>query len=262
MNRVIVGLLTLAVACGRQATTPATSSFKLVVPGTAIEMQGGETRQIQLLVIGAEGDQVTFSGQLPAFASLTDSLLTLAPRRSDSGEYQIALTATAGGQSTSANLRVIVSVPNTPPNWMPIQTMMGDAKLGVVSNSPFCGNTTCMICPSDNCLLANPPSIYTILCDAERDAVTVDVDVVERGAAFTKNPTYSASGPVGVAQTPNCLVGAPDCVCLQVVLTSSTNGASYDFAIRVKDSRGSVTSFSYAPDGWVHLTDWTFNVSP
>src|SRR5438046_1684103 len=118
MKRAIVGLLLAAAACGRDSGPSRMSSLQLVVPAGAIEMQGGETRQIQLLVLGVYNDQVTLSGQLPTFASISGSMLTLAPTRADAGDYPMTVTATASGDSTSAELRVIVSVPNTPPNWI------------------------------------------------------------------------------------------------------------------------------------------------
>ena len=269
MNRSIVLVILAVVGCGSGSgagadrTQPA--SLELVTPGTPIEMQGGQTREIQLLVIGATGEQVTFSAQLPPFAKLVGSLLTLSPGRADAGDHQLTVTATAGAQSTSAELHVIVSAPNTPPRWRPITTMLGNND-GVYSNRPC--SPACGICPGDTCVLGSPVSLFATVCDADLDPVTVDVEVVSLGSQFAKTPTHSLTAPVGKLQSLYCSYLDPACACFQIQFPDLRFGASYEFAVRITDAQGAVASFPYASDGlvpsdgWVHLSNWRFKTAP
>src|SRR5438445_11071953 len=100
MKRIMLVILVVATGCGRESTRVPASRLELVVPDTTIDMQGGQTREIQLLVVGAKAEQVNYSAELPAFARLAGSLLTLTPTRSDAGSYKLTVTATAGNEST------------------------------------------------------------------------------------------------------------------------------------------------------------------
>ena len=63
---------------------------------TRLQMQAGDKLVVALVGIGAEGP-ITYSGKsLPSFAGLDGQLLTLAPARSQAGEYSLNLSATAG----------------------------------------------------------------------------------------------------------------------------------------------------------------------
>jgi hypothetical protein len=264
VSRWMLALLIAAVGCGSGTARWQSASLELVMPATPIEIAGGHTREIQILVIGAPAEEVTLSAELPSFATLVGSLLTLAPQRADAGNYQLTITATAGAQSTSSELYVTVSAPNSPPSWSSRDVMLGSGDDGVFSNPPGPGGTLPpMICPSHNCVLANPISVFVArICDADGDSVTVDVEVILLGAGFTKTPTHTVSGQVGRPQTAYCQDGDPNCSCFQLPLGDLAPDTSYEFAVRIMDEHGALASFRQAydgtmpGDGWVHLPEW------
>jgi hypothetical protein len=55
----------------------------------------------QLLVVGAGDDTVVWNADLPRFATLAGSLLTVSSARSDAGSYDLTLRASAGTQSAT-----------------------------------------------------------------------------------------------------------------------------------------------------------------
>ena len=263
MSRWMLALLIAAVGCGSGTARWQSASLELVMPATPIEIAGGHTREIQILVIGAPAEEVRLSAQLPSFATLVGSLLTLAPQRADAGNYQLTITARAGAQSTSSELYVTVSAPNSPPTWSPRDVMLGNDD-GVFSNPPGPGGTLSpMICPSDNCVLANPVSVFVQgICDADGDSVTVDVEVISLGAEFTKTPSHTVSAQMGRPQTVYCQYVDPNCNCFQLPLGVLASDTSYEFAVRIMDEHGALSSFKYwfdgtmPSDGWVHFPEW------
>src|SRR5438105_3548499 len=81
---IIAGIDLALGACGRgepvhPPPVPQTTSLALVVPTATLQMQPGETRLVQLLVIGDAADRATLSSpDLPSFAKLEGALLSLA----------------------------------------------------------------------------------------------------------------------------------------------------------------------------------------
>jgi hypothetical protein len=263
MNRLILLVIVVAVGCGSGAAHRQPASLELVAPGAPIEMQGGETREIQLLVIGIDADQASFSADLPPFAKLVGSVLTLFPSRVDAGDYAFTITAAAGDSSSQATIHVIVTSPNTAPTWQPWDIELGD-DLGIYNTSCPPG-FRCEVCPSASCELEDSPSVYlSAVCDAEDDMVTVDVEVVRVGQQFTKTATNSYTGQVGrdQAQSGRCLNGIAHCSCFQILLTGLAPATSYEFAVRVSDARGLVATFPDAADGWVSYPSWQFSTHP
>src|SRR5438874_4490925 len=197
MKRIMLVILVVATGCGRESTRVPASRLELVVPDTAIDMQGGQTREIQLLVVGHKAEQAMFSAELPPFARLVGSLLTLSPTRADAGQYGLTVTATVGNESASATMQVVVRSPNTPPSWRmnPFGGGIGlGDDLGIYGSPPSMGG-----CPGPSCKLKGLPSIYASpVCDSEDDLVTVDVEIVPLGQPFTKTPTHSRTGQAGL----------------------------------------------------------------
>jgi hypothetical protein len=215
-------------------------------------MQGGQTRDIQLLVIGTGSERATFSADLPSFAKLVGSVLTLSPKRADEGQYVVTVTAIVGDESARTTMQVVVRSPNTPPSWMmnPIAAggiLLGD-DAGIYGPGPMVGG-----CPGASCELKGLPSIYaSTVCDQEDDPVTVDVEIVPLGQPFTKTPTHSRTGQVGVNNGgPRCQTAFEHCSCFQVPADGLARGTTYAFAVRLTDARGAVTTSRDAPDGWV-----------
>src|SRR5438445_6864502 len=113
MPRTVLCILTLAAACSGPAPQ---SPFRLTLASSdaagndaapQIAMRAGETRIVQLIVVGAAPAPVTFAGEnLPPFATLAGPILTIAPQRPDQGRYEITLTAWSGSTSESARLQI------------------------------------------------------------------------------------------------------------------------------------------------------------
>ncbi len=110
-------LIIASLACREQQ--PTVGALSVSVPGAAstsgdgtavLSIRAGETRSVALLVIGPGADGSTFtSSELPAFATLSSFLLTLAPSEADVGTHPFSITATALGQSATAALVVEVA---------------------------------------------------------------------------------------------------------------------------------------------------------
>ena len=255
----IIGLVAgiLAASCGSGES----ARFMLQVgseantnnESTALILRGGETKTLGLLVVGTVPGPVTFSGRnLPAFAMLSGSVLTLAPTRADMGDYSLTLIAAAGGESQSSTLRVSVLRFNSPPT----------GGFGYFSDDTSHYETTC---PNPvTCTAIGTPVLHLGFCDAEGDGVTTELEVIERGRPFTKTPTYSTFVPAGAASRYN------DGKCGEVTfpLPGLTLQQSYDFAIRLSDEFGAVTMHANdfevvtAPEGWMTSPRWGFDQGP
>src|SRR5437868_2982741 len=220
----------------------------------ALTLRGGETKTLGLLVVGTVPGPVTFSGKnLPSFATLSGSVLTLAPTRADMGDYSLTLIATASGESQSSILRISVLRSNSPP--------AGGFEYFTDDTSHYT-NT----CPNPaTCTAIGTPVLHLRFCDAEGDGVTTELEVVERGRAFTKTPTYSTFVPAGAAIRFN------DGTCADVTfpIQGLTLQRSYDFAMRFSDEFGAVTTHNNnnpdvvtAPDGWMTSVFWGFDQGP
>lgn len=248
MKRILASALAwLALACGETAA-PKESRLQLVVPSSGIEMATEETRTIQLLVLGAGGEPVELSGELPPFASLAGSLLVLAPSRVDVGGHEVLLVATAGAQVASATLFVNVTRANTAPAWASGGVHMAD-DAGIYS--PFAcnltdpGATDC--CPGPACVLGISPAVALVVCDAELDAVTIEVEVVPLAQPFTGVPTHSVTRrPEPADSYGGCFGRAGDS---RVPLEGLLPATSYAFSVRTRDEWGATTP-SNVESGW------------
>ena len=258
MARVQVLVAAAVVACSGQA-----SHFRLQVASSSstgagqaptVTMQAGETRLVRFMVVGEVPESVTFSATgLPSFASLTGPLLTLSPARSDAGETVVTVTASAGSESASASLRVVVERGNKPPLW---HAGVGDHYL-LRDDAPYNqGYHHVGICPGPSCTLVGTPRLLLELGEPDGDAINVEVEVVVRGQAFSRKATH-----IGRKEREP---GAYSLYELEMPLTGLTTDQSYDFAIRVTDEFGASYDMK-SSDGWVYawgLLPFEFDLGP
>ena len=247
MKRLYLVLFISAIHCGTGGTQ--SSTFRLQISGEStdvaasrITMQAGETRLVQLLVVGAVPGSVTFSAEgLPAFGRLDGSILTLSPSRADQGEYAITLIARSGNQTASTSLDLVVNRYNSPPRLFADTIGFGDGRI----NGRFQGT-----CPNPPlCTAFGTPKLWIAGCDPEGDGMTLDVEVVIRGHPFSGHPSYSRS----TSDVFNC--GAGYFWNVTMSLPGLATEQSYDFALRLSDQFG-------ATNGWVRRPLWGFDQGP
>lgn len=255
-----LALLSAIAGCG--TSTSESETFRLEVDDgdSAIEMQAGETRSIQIVVIGAS-EPVTITADLPPFAALTGTLLTISPARTDAGAYSLAITATAGSLSHTVILNVTVHLQNTPPRAGFIGTwaLLADDD----------GLRRFETCPGPYCTLLEGSSLLSVVCDDELDEVTVALEVIPQGDTFSGQPTHSGSGR-GIAGTAAKCEGngssfGEGCTCVKIPLGLEPD-RTYVFAMKVTDELGAVASPSghafYYPEGWFRSNLWQFDQGP
>ena len=263
MRKLFAVVVSAAVlACGGEAVSNRTTTFQLVVPATSIEIAGGDTKTIQLLVLGEGAEPVAVTGELPAFATLQGDLLTLAPSRADLGQWDVELVATAGTQAASATLIVNVTRTNTAPTWGSSDLMMSD-DAGIYGPGACMAPDRSDCCPGTSCLIGTSPAITLRVCDAEGDAVIVDVEVVPLSDPFTNVPTHSVTGRAGT-HTFRCGGSSEECGCFDVPLDGVSPDTAYAFSVRTRDEWGATTQ-SQASDGapgWIHQPYMQFTTRP
>src|SRR5437867_2785571 len=185
MKRIAAAVGTLILAgCGPSGHQPAQEAqLQLVVSDTPITLQAGQTLALQLLVIGAGSEQATISSpDLPPFAVLQGSLLTLSPSRQYEGDYTLTLVATTQSSNASASLHVTVQRPETAPRlwFFSISGTSGDNLGG------FCLDFS-------NCILYGTPIISLSAADDEGDPVTWDVELVPSDQPLSGSPTQTVT---------------------------------------------------------------------
>ncbi len=245
-NKVCRALLVFAWAihCGSQPSQfrlEISSSLTNDVAAPRITMQAGETRLVELLVVGAVPGPVTFSTEgLPAFGRLDGPILTLSPARIDQGEYAITLMAKSGNQTASSSLDLVVNRFNSPPQG-PRTAILGDDRIDT-RYFPACPGP-------GTCVAYGTPKLWTGACDPEGDGMTIDVEVVLRGHPFTGHPSYSTT----TTESFNC--GSPILWTTAISLPGLEREQSYDFALRATDQFG-------ATNGWVRYPIYGFDQGP
>lgn len=114
-------------------------------------------------------------------------------------------------------------------------------------------------CPgAATCSLDGTPTVFLDAPNPDGDAVTIDVEVVEHGAAFTGTPTFTQRLPRGA-------IGEN----LRIPLPGLTPEKTYDFAVRASDELGAVAPGAdflggafVSHDGWVRADNWSFEKGP
>jgi len=93
--------------------------------------------------------------------------------------------------------------------------------------------------------------------DSDGDDVTIEVEAVRAGQAFSGFPTHSVTAPVGVDRADHC-GSAYDRfhACIEVKLTGLAAGQRYSLAARVRDAFGAAAvwlGYNETDGGWVEL---------
>jgi hypothetical protein len=262
MNRAVIAL---AVALGCGSKEPA--GFRLQMSGgdttggarpATLTLEGGQTRTVELIVVGSTPAPVTFSGQnLPAFATLDGPLLTISPARTDKGAYDLTVVASSGDQSASSVLRVIVSRSNSAPQ----------ASVAFWDNLAHYEN----VCPNPVlCTVTGAPRLALSACDPEGDGLRFEAEVAPADQVFSGIPTFSAfvsaSDP---SRTADSSGKSGTCGGTDFILSGLMPEQSYHFAVRIVDGFGAVASFGYSSgdakigaDGWATSDRWGFDQGP
>lgn len=271
MRRTAVALIFAAcLGCGSTgSSTPSRgdgpSALAIVLPQNDIELVGGETLVVQLLAVGVDGEPATFSIDGPGFASLEGARLTLAPTRADAGTFTVEISAKAGLRTANATLGVTVAVPNEAPSvWSGDFLFVGDA--AGIYGGPDCTLSGHMCCPGPACTLGSDPVVYVMACDADRDPLTIDVQVVPATQALADVVTDSFTGTLDAPQPARCANSISPCACFAVPLAGLAPSTSYAFGVRVRDARGAVvgsaTPYSVDDAGWIHAPSLQFRTAP
>jgi hypothetical protein len=253
--RRIIALCVAAVGCAgsndAQLQFVVSSSASGQAAGSQITMRGGEKLVLGLTVVGSAPGPVTFEGHdLPAFATLSGALLTLAPQRADMGSYLLKLVAHAGSASQTSAIQLVVDRYNSAPQWNPS---------GLYAPYGFHDDTGGRwACPGAMCTVGPNPVLHWInACDPEGDQMIAEVEVVPRGQPFTGKATFKGSVRAPKSSTTSCYVYS-----IEVPMPGLVPEQAYDFAIRVSDEFGAVASVPDSDTGWAHRSDWYFDQGP
>jgi hypothetical protein len=233
-------------------------------------MTGGDSRVLELVVVGSVSGPVTFSGKLPPFATLKGPLVTLSPARRQAGTFTLEITASDGKESATSVIEVVVEPYNTAPRAQ-IRAWYDDTP-----GMPFLLWRSQSICPSPStCTSFGTPQLWVGVCDDEDDAVTAAVEVVPRGQPFTNVPTHALTAPAGSGRPFTVSAGHAGvltgsyCQGFTIVLSDLAADQSYDFAIKVSDqsAAGTLTYFQgpsirIENDGWGHSPAFGFDTGP
>lgn len=274
MNRSLLVAPLLAamtfVACGRQ------SSFKLQLAGSSqlsadgdrsvVSMTSGDTLLLAVVVVGTAPTEVKLTTtDLPAFVKLDGAILHVTPARTEAGEYTFTVTATAGHESASLPVDLIVKRYNNPPDWAGSQVGFWLKDTGPSGCGNQCTGLACYQCPpcpGSQCTIAGTPILHTTMLDPDGDAVTTDIEVVPHGEPFKGTPTHSVTMPRSAPPGAGYI--------LEISLSGLSRAAGYDFAIRIRDEFGALcvhgtTTGGNPPnaDGWFQdRVWWTFYLNP
>lgn len=240
MRRAGAIIVALLMGCGSSETSsaPPGETFALLVSSEPVEIQAPTTILVQIIVVGGDGAPVSITAtDLPPFATLSGSALTLSPTLADAGDYAVTLTATSGTKQDSATLRLHVTRLNTPPMWAPVPMIQDAARTINVSS----GGT-----------ITGTPYLWAVVYDDEADDMTLDAEIVPVGRPFTGVPTHSFPAsptrqPYIASWSTHAEVFSP--------LDGLTAPGSYAYQLRVTDALGAVD-----PYGWVEFG--TFSLVP
>lgn len=196
--------------------------FELTLPTDSdLDVAAGSITVAYLLAVGADGDVVFTADGLPDFATLEGNKLTLAPQRTDAGRYEVSITATAGTESDTKMLAVLVAPPNAAP-------VLGGLWVVDYASGGYPSGTwgACFLDPFGD----------GAIDDADGDEVKFEAEVVPTGVPATGVATHSSAfGPTGQRR---------------VDLTGFAPDVPYDLYFRAVDSMG-------AASAWVRPNDPT-----
>ena len=232
--------------------------LRFVSSDSSIVLETNQTVVLQLLVVGVGSNEAVISSpDLPAFATLDGSRLTLAPGRSYEGDYLLTLLAKTPSSTASSVLHVSVTRRNTPPS---VSLILVSDPTGIW---PACNP---MLRTSDE--LHGLASVDVVVSDAEGDAVTIEAEVVPKGQAFSGVATHSITASVGVNHASRCTAGGANQTCIELPFVGLQTGKTYSFALRIRDQIGANADLPYeatpAGDGWWtnSFSCWSFALVP
>lgn len=200
----------------------------LQVPGEAVELMAGDSLLVQLLVVGdAAGTATIAAAQLPPFATLDGSRVRLAPSRAVApGTYQVALTASAGGETATAAFDVEISRFNVNPEMTFQWWSDGDEdKYTCRIHTPLIGDR---LYTAADCRFDGDPKVQFDFKDSDRDPVEVEFEFAANGV-FTGVATHRLTLPASPGN---------DYVSGSLVITGLQNGTTYRVAMRACDVAG------------------------
>lgn len=184
MRLILLVLIALA-ACTEPNT--ATDTLALQLADTPLQLTAPTSVLLQIVVVGADGNAVSVSSpDLPPFASLQGTLLTLAPGYEDVGSYAIELDATTSQATATGVLSVQVTRSNTGPYFL----------MPMFVNNGVDGNPV--------------PHLLGAVCDKEGDNFTYEVEIVSvdqalaNVATYTKLIDFSVTPPVPYVTDASC----------------------------------------------------------
>lgn len=222
----LVAALVLLLGASCVGGTDSTGTFLLAVDDTPIEVEAPGSLLVQLIVIGAEGREVTIEADgLPPFAALTGTQLLFEPGFDDAGDYAFGLTARSGELVSEATMRVHVTRVNTAPYWVPSMKINGEL-------------------PSDSYPVVDEPVYSVVVVDDEGDAMTVELELVPTGTPSRMMATHSATeeptlGYFVTEENPYAM-GAE----IEVPITGLPPG-TYDLRVRVVDELGAEGPYAW-----------------
>jgi len=178
--------------------TAAHAALPNVAPISNISMNASSVATVNVVAVDADGDAITLTPTLPAFATLNApttgngsvvTTISLAPTATDVGTFDGKVKATAGGEADSSTFQIIVAAAGS--NQAPLVTAPAVQSTSEGTNLTF----------------------TVTAVDADADAIaSLDPTGVPAGATFTKNgtntsgtfswtPTFTQSGDYDVVFT-------------------------------------------------------------
>lgn len=209
---------------GCVGTADPAGAFLLAVDDAPIDIEAPGSILVQLVVIGADGEDVTIEApDLPSFGTLDGAHLTFEPGFEDAGDYAFELVARSGTQVDGATMRLHVTRVNTAPYWVPSMMISGGAE----------------------------PLFSVVVVDDEGDAMTVEVEAVPAGTPSSMTATHSTTAEPDLlyyaTEEHPYAAGAE----VEVPLTGLSPG-DYDYRVRVLDELG-----AEGPYAWYHFGTFT-----
>jgi len=169
----VLGLSLLAPFASAHAQAPALS------PIPSISLNAGTSRSVNVVAVDADGRSIALTASLPGFAMLQSpttgtgvvaTSLTLTPTASNVGNFTAAVTATAGGVSTTKTFDITVNAAGQ--NQAPVVTAPALEEVVTGANLSFTVNAS----------------------DPDGDAIaSLDVSGLPFGATFTPNGSNTSA---------------------------------------------------------------------
>lgn len=221
MRAWVVMIAVLLAACGtdeRSAPGDGQQSFAIALPdGRDVRLPVDVTTYLLLTAVGNGGNAVVYGAEnLPTWAILSGDFLAFSPSTADAGTYDITITAWAGAAADSKQLRLLVEVPNHPP-----ELPYGWVSDAINPNAMFRAGSPCML----------DPIVRVTSRDPDGDRLRLEIEAVPHGTEFTRMPTLTVDGP-----RPGGYDGTYSQ--FEVAIPGLLPSTPYDVAVRTVDTFG------------------------